>query len=100
MVEHRSNKFRMISTLMYLAILLFAVLMILQEVLMIPLYIIFQNLHWIDTHWGLIIPGMANAFGIFFMRPFIQSLPDEMLEDARIDDSITGGIYEIGRAHV
>lgn len=60
-------------------------MMIPQEVLMIPLYIIFQKLHWIDTHWGLIVPGMANAFGIFFMRQFIQSLPDEMLEAARID---------------
>ena len=60
-------------------------MMIPQEVLMIPLYIVFQKLHWIDTHWGLIVPGMANAFGIFFMRQFIQSLPDELLEAARID---------------
>jgi ABC-type glycerol-3-phosphate transport system permease component len=60
-------------------------MMIPQEVLMIPLYIVFQKLHWIDTHWGLIVPGMANAFGIFFMRQFIESLPDELMEAARID---------------
>jgi ABC-type glycerol-3-phosphate transport system permease component len=60
-------------------------MMIPQEVLMIPLYVVFQKLHWIDTHWGLIVPGMANAFGIFFMRQFIRSLPDEMMEAARID---------------
>lgn len=60
-------------------------MMIPQEVLMIPLYIIFQKLHWIDTHLGLIVPGMANAFGIFFMKQFIESLPDELMEAARID---------------
>lgn len=55
-------------------------------VLMVPLFIMMRNLfHWIDTPWPLIVPGAANAFGIFFMRQYMSSLPDEMLDAARVD---------------
>ncbi|WP_123041106.1 carbohydrate ABC transporter permease [Cohnella candidum] len=76
-----------------LFLLLLGSMMIPQEVLMIPLYVEFQKLHWIDTHWGLIIPGMANAFGIFFMKQFIESLPEELMEAARIDGLGEFGIF-------
>lgn len=55
------------------------------EVTMIPQYLLFKSLHWIDQPIGLIIPGVANAFGIYFMRQNLLSLPDELLEAARID---------------
>jgi ABC-type glycerol-3-phosphate transport system permease component len=54
-------------------------------VIMVPLYIIMRDLKWIDTFLPLIIPGAANAFGIFFMRQYIASLSDELLDAARID---------------
>ncbi|WP_066172707.1 carbohydrate ABC transporter permease [Bacillus marinisedimentorum] len=76
-----------------LFIILFGSMMIPQEVLMIPLYVVFKNLNWIDTHWGLIIPGIANAFGIFFMRQFIQSVPNDLLDAARIDGLGEFGIF-------
>jgi ABC-type glycerol-3-phosphate transport system permease component len=76
-----------------LFIIMLGSMMIPGETLMIPLYIIFQKLGWIDTHWGLIVPGIANAFGIFFMRQFIFSLPDELLEAARIDGLGEFGIF-------
>jgi ABC-type glycerol-3-phosphate transport system permease component len=55
-------------------------------VVMVPLFIMMRNyFHWIDTPLPLIIPGAANAFGIFFMRQYMTSLPDELLDAARVD---------------
>ena len=52
---------------------------------LVPVYIIMRDLKWIDTFWPLIIPGAANAFGIFFMRQYIQSVSNELMDAARID---------------
>lgn len=54
-------------------------------IIMVPLYVIVRDLHWIDAFWPLIIPGAANAFGIFFMRQYITTISDELLDAARID---------------
>jgi len=54
-------------------------------VTLIPVYIIMRDLKWIDTFWPLIIPGAANAFGIFFMRQYIMSVSNELMDAARID---------------
>ena len=66
-----------------LFVFLLATLMIPFVVTMVPLYLIMRDLTWIDTFWPLIIPGAANAFGIFFMRQFISTIPDELLDAAR-----------------
>jgi ABC-type glycerol-3-phosphate transport system permease component len=55
-------------------------------VVMVPLFIMMRNyFHWIDTPLPLIIPGAANAFGIFFMRQYMSTMSDEMLDAARVD---------------
>jgi len=54
-------------------------------VTLVPVYIIMRDLKWIDTFWPLIIPGAANAFGIFFMRQYIMSVSSELMDAARID---------------
>lgn len=54
-------------------------------VLMVPLYIIMRHLGGIDTLWGLILPGAASAYGIFFLRQYMLDFPDELLDSARID---------------
>ena len=55
-------------------------------VTMVPLFIMMRNwFHWIDTPWPLIVPWAANAFGIFFMRQYMLSVPDDMLDAARVD---------------
>lgn len=69
----------------FLFVLVLASLMIPHEATMVPLFSIYKNLHLIDNIWGVILPDLANAFGIFFMRQYCMSLPDEMLEAARID---------------
>ncbi len=64
---------------------LLATMMIPPAVTMVPTYIIMLKFKWIDTFWPLIVPGAANAFGIFFMRQYISTLSDELLDAARID---------------
>jgi ABC-type glycerol-3-phosphate transport system permease component len=54
-------------------------------IVMVPLYVVMRNLDWLDTFWPLIIPGAANAFGIFFMRQYTSTISDEILDAARID---------------
>jgi len=61
---------------------------------MIPSFMIMDALGWIDQHRALIIPGAANAFGIFLMRQFIEaSVPVELVEAARLDGCGEWTIY-------
>lgn len=52
---------------------------------MIPLYILTAKMGWLNTYQGLIMPFAMSAYGIFFMRQFIQPIPDELIDAARID---------------
>jgi len=63
-----------------------ASLMIPWQINIIPAFIIVKNLGWLNTYKGLIIPSMAwCAFGIFLNRQFIYSIPDDLIDAARID---------------
>jgi multiple sugar transport system permease protein len=68
-------------------------LMIPFQVVMIPAYLILVKLGLVDSLWGLIIPSMVDAFGIFLMRQFIEGIPNELMDAARIDGSSEFGIY-------
>ena len=68
-------------------------MMIPSGVGLIPNFIIMARIHWIDTYLPLIIPGIANAFGIFWMRQYCLSLSDDLLDAARIDGAGEFGIY-------
>ena len=69
--------------------LLFAFILIIMtipfQILLVPLFIQVRSFGWDDTYAGLIIPGIMNAFGVFMMRQFAYSIPDELLDAARID---------------
>ncbi len=69
----------------FLFLFLIATLIIPFHTTMIPLYVLYRRIGWIDKFWGLIFPGMANAFGIFFMRQYLIKLPDDFLDSARLD---------------
>lgn len=60
-------------------------LMVPFQVNLIPMYRIMGTLHWTDTFLALIIPNLTSVFGIFMMRQFLMSIPDELLDAARID---------------
>ena len=65
--------------------LILSTFMIPFPVIMIPLFVLVRNFGWVNTYWGLIIPGALTGFSVFMMRQFIQALPDELFDAARID---------------
>ncbi|AZR73761.1 sugar ABC transporter permease [Anoxybacter fermentans] len=64
---------------------LLGTLMIPGQITMIPVFLLLKKLGLLNSYLGLILPGLASAFSIFFMRQFIRTIPDELLEAARID---------------
>lgn len=68
-------------------------IMIPFQVVMIPNYLLVVKLHLIDSLWALIIPAFVDAYGIFMMKQFIESMPAELMDAARIDGASEFGIY-------
>jgi multiple sugar transport system permease protein len=62
-----------------------ATLMVPFQIIMIPLYLMMFRFNGLDTYWGLIIPRMTNAFGIYMMRQFFLYLPEDLLNAGRIE---------------
>ncbi len=60
-------------------------LMIPIQVIMVPLFLVVADLGLLNNYWGVILPRAAEAFGIFMVRQFMISIPDELLEAARLD---------------
>lgn len=74
-------------------IFIMATLMIPFAVILIPLYLIVRTFDWIDTYQGLILPFSMSPIGIFLMRQFIVSVPDDYMDAARIDGASELGIF-------
>jgi multiple sugar transport system permease protein len=68
-----------------LFILLLASLMVPGQVTIIPIFIIMRRLGLVDSHWALILPGLTSAFGVFLLRQFFLTLPQDLLDAAKID---------------
>jgi multiple sugar transport system permease protein len=62
-----------------------ATMMIPGQVTLVPLFIMVRNFGIMDTHWALIFPDLAMVFGVFLMRQFMHSIPDELIDAAKID---------------
>lgn len=77
-------KFRFRGRGVVLGIIL-VTMMIPMQVLLVPLFQIMAGLGWIDTYQAVIVPFLANAFGIFLMRQSFLDFPDSLIESARID---------------
>jgi multiple sugar transport system permease protein len=73
--------------------LLLGTLMVPFPVVLIPIYLIVNNLHMLNTLFALIVPSMVSAFGIFLMRQFIAAIPDDLIDAARLDGASEFGIY-------
>ncbi len=63
------------------------------QVAMLPLFLLMKQLGMINTYWGVIIPGLASIFGIFLVRQYALSIPDDLLDAARIDGAGEFRIY-------
>jgi multiple sugar transport system permease protein len=73
---------------------LLGALVIPGQVAMIPLFAIMKQLGLISTYAGVIAPSMAGIFGIFLVRQYALSLPDELLEAARMDGASEWRIFQ------
>lgn len=65
--------------------LLLAALVIPAQVAMLPLFLLMKQLGLVNSFGGVIVPALATVFGIFLVRQYARSIPDELLEAARID---------------
>ncbi|MGO2750612.1 MAG: carbohydrate ABC transporter permease [Pseudoclavibacter sp.] len=70
-------------TVIFMAYLL--TIMIPIQVTLVPAFLVVVNLGLVNTIWGVILPGLAEATGIFIARQFMMSIPDEIIEAARLD---------------
>jgi multiple sugar transport system permease protein len=73
--------------------LLLSAMVIPAQVTMLPLFLMLNRMGVINTYWGVIIPGMASIYGIFLIRQYIISIPDSLIEAARIDGAHDFYIY-------
>lgn len=69
----------------FIFICVLATMMVPQFIMLIPLYRMMNSLNLTNSYPGLILPNLANGFGIFLMRQFIAGVPNDLLEAARID---------------
>jgi len=75
-------------------IILLATLMLPYPVTMVPLFIIFAQIGWVNTFWPLVVPTFfGNAFYIFLLRQFFLQIPQELDDAARLDGANTLQIF-------
>ena len=70
-----------------------ATMMVPLASMIIPLFIVVRDLGWVDSYWGLVIPAGTSAFGIFLMRQHMLTIPDDLLDAARLDGSSEPRIF-------
>ena len=68
-----------------LFVMTLAMIMIPLEVILIPIYLVVSSLGLVNTYWGMIIPAAATPTGVFIIRQYMLTIPDELIEAARID---------------
>jgi multiple sugar transport system permease protein len=74
---------------------LLATMMIPGSVLLVPGFLLFRDLGWLDSWLPLIIPGLVGIFGVFLSRQFITTIPDDLIDAARIDGCSEFRIYSM-----
>jgi multiple sugar transport system permease protein len=68
-----------------LFLLVLGMLMVPGMAVFVPQFVLVSNLNLVDTYAGLVLPFLAGPFGVFLMRQYLLSLPDELIEAARVD---------------
>jgi multiple sugar transport system permease protein len=76
-----------------LFLLLLATMMLPAQVLLIPLYILVRQLDLYNTHVGMILPLLVSPFGVFLIKQFMATIPNEILAAARIDGVSEWGMF-------
>jgi multiple sugar transport system permease protein len=73
--------------------LMVAALVIPGQVGMLPLFLMLKELGLINTYLGVIVPSLANIYGIFLVRQYAQGIPDSLLDAARVDGASEWRLY-------
>jgi len=73
--------------------LLLATMAIPGQVTMMPVFLMLNKLGLLNTYWGLVVTGSSSVFAIFMFRQYLASIPDDIIESARIDGCSDFGIY-------
>jgi len=74
-------------------LLFIATLMVPLPVILVPIFMVITEIGWNNSLWGVIIPGAATPTGVFLLRQYMVTIPDELLDAARIDGSSEWRIY-------
>jgi alpha-1,4-digalacturonate transport system permease protein len=74
-------------------VLIIATLLIPISVILVPVFIVITTIGWNNNLWGIIIPGAATPTGVFLLRQYMLTIPDELLDAARIDGASEWRIY-------
>lgn len=77
----------------FLFTVVLSTIMINFSAIVVPLFVLVRKLGMQNTYWGLIIPESLTAFGVFMMRQFFYSLPNDYIESARIDGASESRIF-------
>lgn len=73
--------------------LLLLTMMLPKQISLIPLFIMMRDLKWFDTYFALIIPYAAYPFGIFLVKQFMQGIPNDLIDAAKIDGASELGVF-------
>ena len=73
--------------------LLVAALVVPAQIGTLPLFLMLKSMGLVNTYAGALVPWLASIFGLFLVRQYALSIPDEMLEAARIDGASEGQIF-------
>jgi multiple sugar transport system permease protein len=73
--------------------LVLVALMIPSAVTLVPTYLFVARLGWVNTMQGLVVPGLASAFGLFMLTQFFRDIPRELMDAALIDGNDHFGVY-------
>ncbi len=74
-------------------IIIIATLMIPISVILVPVYLVITEVGWVNNLWGVIIPGAATPTGVFLLRQYMLTIPDELLDAGRIDGASEWRLY-------
>lgn len=74
-------------------IIIISTLMVPVSVILVPAFLVISKVNWVNDLWGLIIPGAATPTGVFLLRQYMLTIPDELLDAARIDGASEWRIF-------
>ena len=74
-------------------VLIIATLMIPPTIILVPAFLVISSIGLLNNPWGVILPAVATPTGVFLLRQYMLTIPDELLEAARMDNASEWRIY-------